>query len=445
MNLSFINYNTNYRDLIVGSRTNIPLLNGRYVPAINFDNAATTPPFVSVMKDILAFAPYYSSIHRGVGYKSRVSSALYDSSREVILNFIGGDLKKDTVIYVKNTTEGINKLAYRLCSSENKCVILSSDMEHHSNDLPWRDKYLVDYISIDKCGRLSLEDLDLKLTKYEGQVKLVTVTGASNVTGFINDVHKIAAIAHNHNAKLLVDGAQLVPHNAFNMKATNSNENIDFLVFSAHKMYAPFGIGVLVGPREVFEDGAPDYKGGGTVKLVTHDYISWEDPPQKEEAGTPNIIGVIALLSSIKTLNLIGIKNIEQREKSLTEYTLKELKRIPNITIYGSADCDENRLSIIPFNIKNIPHEITANILSYEAGISVRNGCFCAQPYIQKLLGVTNEELKMHINNPSLKKPGMVRISYGLYNTYKEIDLLIHMLYKIVENKNYYLNKYNKM
>lgn len=445
MNLSFINYKTNYRDLIVGSHTNIPLLNGHYVPAINFDNAATTPPFLSVMKDILAFAPYYSSIHRGVGYKSQVSSALYDSSREVILDFIGGDLKKDTVIYVKNTTEGINKLAYKLCSSEKKCVILSSDMEHHSNDLPWRDKYIVDYISIDKCGRLSLEDLDLKLTKYEGQVKLVTITGASNVTGFINDVHKIATIAHNHNAKLLVDGAQLIPHISFNMKSSNPNEDIDFLVFSAHKMYAPFGIGVLVGPREVFEKGAPDYKGGGTVKLVTHDYISWEDPPEKEEAGTPNIIGVIALLSSIKTLNLIGMKNIQQRERRLTEYTLKELKQITDITIYGSTECGENRLSIIPFNIKNMPHEITANILSCEAGISVRNGCFCAQPYIQKLLGVTNEELKMHINNPSLKKPGMVRISYGLYNTYNEINLLINMLYKIVRNKDYYLNKYSNI
>jgi cysteine desulfurase/selenocysteine lyase len=445
MNLSFMKYNTNYRNLIVGLDTRIPLLNGKYVPAINFDNAATTPPLISVMQDILAFAPYYSSIHRGVGYKSQVSSALYDNSRKAILNFIGGDLEKDTLIYVKNTTEGINKLSYRLCSSEKKCVVLSSDMEHHSNDLPWRDKYIVDYISIDKCGRLSLTDLNLKLIKYEGLVKLVTITGASNVTGFINDVHKIASIVHNHNAKLLVDGAQLIPHTSFNMKSSNPNENIDFLVFSAHKMYAPFGIGVLVGPREAFQDGSPDYKGGGTVKLVTHDYVSWEDPPEKEEAGTPNIIGVIALLSSIKTLNLIGMKNIENHERKLTEYTLKELKKIPSITIYGSTDCGENRLSIIPFNINDIPHETTAKILSGEAGIAVRNGCFCAQPYIQKLLGVTNEELKTNINNTTLHRPGMVRISYGLYNNYNEIDSLINMLYKIVKNKAYYMNKYNSI
>ena len=147
------------------------------------------------------------------------------------MNFIGGDPEKDTLIYVKNTTEAINKLSYKLCSSGEKCVVLSSDMEHHSNDLPWRDKYIVDYISIDKCGRLSLEDLNLKLTKYKGCVKLVTVTGASNVTGFINDVHKIATIAHDHNAKLLVDGAQLIPHTSFNMKSLMPHENVDFLVF----------------------------------------------------------------------------------------------------------------------------------------------------------------------------------------------------------------------
>lgn len=442
MNLSFMKYENNYRNLIVGSDTRIPLSNGSYVSAINFDNAATTPPFVSVLQDILAFAPYYSSIHRGTGYKSQVTSSFYDDSRNVILNFIGGDLEKDILIYVKNTTEAINKLAYKLCSSEKKCVVLSSDMEHHSNDLPWRDKYIVDYISLDSCGRLSLEDLKRKLKKYEGRVKLVTVTGASNVTGYINDVHKIAAITHSYNAKLLVDGAQLIPHISFNMKSLVPDENIDFLVFSAHKMYAPFGIGVLIGPKKVFEKGAPCFKGGGTVKLVTHDYIIWEDPPEKEEAGTPNIMGVIALLSSIKTLKLIGMENVEKHEKRLTAYTLKELKRVADIIIYGSIDCDEERLSIIPFNIKDIPHETTAKILSSEAGISVRNGCFCAQPYIQKLLGITDAEVKMHINNDHLPRPGMVRISYGLYNTYNEIDLLIKMLYKIIRNKAYYINKY---
>ena len=181
------------------------------------------------------------------------------------------------------------------------------------------------------------------------------------------------------------------------------------------------------------------------MKLVTHENVIWEDPPEKEEAGTPNIMGVIALLASIKTLNLIGMRNIEQHERRLTEYTLKELKQIADITIYGSADCDENRLSIIPFNIKGIPHETTAKILSWEAGISVRNGCFCAQPYIQKLLGITNEELTMHIINPALQKPGMVRISYGLYNTFNEINLFINLLSKIVKNKTYYLNKYNNI
>lgn len=432
-----------YRNLIVGTNTSVPLSNGREVPYINFDNAATTPPLFSVLDAINNFSPWYSSVNRGAGYKSQISSKLFEDSRNIVLNFVKADINSDIVIYVKNTTEGINKLANRLYDKNNKSIILSTDMEHHSNDLPWRGKYDVDYIMIDAEGRLSLEDLEAKLIKYKGQVKLVTVSGASNVTGFLNPIHKIARIVHKYNSKILVDGAQLVPHIPVNMDAIDSPAHIDFLVFSAHKMYAPFGTGVLIGPKDVFIDGEPDYKGGGTIDFVTHESVTWTSPPQKEEAGTQNLMGVIALAAAIKTLNKIGMNNLESYERSLTEYALSKLKNINEIELYGSTEDYKCRVGIIPFNIKGMHHSIVSETLSSEAGIGVRTGCFCAHPYIQKLLKLPKEEIKEISTSPDAPRPGMVRVSFGLYNDMNEIDYFVNTLKTIIKNKEYYIQKYS--
>lgn len=420
----------------------IPLSDGKYVTGINFDNAATTPPFTSVLQAVNNFAPWYSSIHRGIGYKSQYSSDFYDKSREIIADFVKADLDTNTVIYVKNTTEAINKLSNRLYRNSHKNVVLSTEMEHHSNDLPWRNNYEVNYIAVDYNGKLSLKSLEYKLKEYKGRVKLVAVTGASNVTGYINPIHEIAEIAHKYKAKILVDAAQLAPHAEIDMKPDSSPQHIDYLAFSAHKMYAPFGIGVLIGPKEVFLRGEPDYKGGGTVKLVTHDYIRWADVPERDEAGTPNVIGVAALTEAIKTYNSIGMINIEKKEKALTEYTLSRLKSVPGIQLYGDTDGCSDRLGIIPFNIKDINHSMISIILSYEFGITVRNGCFCAQPYIQKLLNIPRKEIKKRIRYDDLPKPGMVRISFGIYNTKEEVDILIDSLIQIYKNSRYYIDKY---
>jgi cysteine desulfurase / selenocysteine lyase len=433
-----------YRNLVVGVNTEVPISSGDFVPYVNFDNAATTPPFVSVLSDINNFAPWYSSIHRGDGYKSQLSSKVFEDSRNTVLNFVKADLNHDTVIYVKNTTEGINKLSFKLCNNEGKCVILSTDMEHHSNDLPWRGKYKVDYIELDKYGRLSLLDLEKKLIAYNGYVKLVTVSGASNVTGIINPIHEVAKLAHKYNSKILVDGAQLVPHVPFDMKPTNSPEHIDYLVFSAHKMYAPFGVGVLIGPIDIFRYGEPDYKGGGTVDSVTHKFVYWSEPPEKEEAGTPNVMGVVALLSSIRTLNTIGMNNIDMYEKSLAKYATDRLMTIKNLKIYGNTGDLKNKVGIIPFNIKGLHHSIVAEALSSEAGIAVRTGCFCAQPYVQKLLNISDEEVAQYSNLPKNERPGMVRLSFGLYNNVNEIDYLVRNLDHIAKNREYILHKYTK-
>ncbi|WP_367179333.1 aminotransferase class V-fold PLP-dependent enzyme, partial [uncultured Clostridium sp.] len=431
-------------DLILGINKKVPLISGKMVTAINFDNAATTPPFKSVMDDIIDFAPWYSSIHRGDGYKSQLTTKMYDNSRDIVRHFVNAD-SSNTVIYVKNSTEAINKLSNLLYDPYKKNVILTTDMEHHSNDLPFRDKFIVEYISIGEDGKLSLDDLEAKLNKYNNHVKLVTITGASNVTGYKSPIYDIAKLVHSFNSKLLIDGAQLVPHAPIIMNSKNPESNIDFLVFSAHKMYAPFGTGVLIGPKSVLDNCEPDLVGGGTVDIVTHDFIKWNDSPQRHEAGSPNVIGSIALASAIKTLSNIGMDNVEYVEKGLTSYAISKLKNIPNVKIYCDTSKCIERVSIIPFNICGMHHSLIAKILSYECGISVRSGCFCAQPYLVKLLDISDEFLIKRLNNPNLYHPGMVRLSFGLYNTYAEIDILAYALEQISLKREYYIMKYENM
>lgn len=435
--------NREIRSLICGLDKPIPLSDGSMVTGINFDNAATTPPLNYVLYELMSFAPWYSSIHRGTGFKSKLSSNFYDNSRKIIAEFVGCDYDLNTVVYVKNTTEAINKLSYRLCGNDNKCIILSTGMEHHSNDLPWRDKYHVEYIETDDCGRLCFDDLEQKLINYKGNVKLVTVTGASNATGYVNPIHEIAELSHRYGAKILVDGAQLVPHVKIDMKPNDSPNHIDFLVFSAHKMYAPFGIGVLIGQKNIFDFGNPDYVGGGTVQLVTPEYTFWDSPPNKEEAGSPNIMGVVALVAAIKMLKYIGMDVIEENEIKLTQYALDQLLKINDVKLYCSFNSDEKRVGIIPFNIKGVPHGITAQILSDEAGIAVRNGCFCAQPYLQKLLNVTQEKISTYLKQNLVPPYGVVRMSFGIYNNEAEVDALIKMVKKIIKYKSLYLRTYS--
>ena len=434
--------NYDLRKLIVGAEQKIPLSDGNYVTAINFDNAATTPVLYPVLKEINDFAPWYSSVHRGGGYKSKVSSDLYEQAREIIQGFVHADQEKDIVIFTKNTTEAINILSHVLSQQKsNQKVILTTTMEHAANDLPWRSKFKVDYVTIDSDGRLSIEDLEDKLIYYRGSVRLVSVAGASNVTGYLNPINKIAALAHKYGAKLMVDGAQLVPHFVVDMKSHDTFEHIDYLAFSAHKMYAPFGVGVLIGPKQDFLEGNPFIQGGGAISLVTHKRVIWDEPAGKDEAGTPNAMGVVALTAAIKTLQLIGMDHINRIEKDLYEETIHRLKSIPDIKIYSDPD-KEDTISVIPFNLEGVPHHLLPSILSGEAGIAVRNGFFCAHPYCESLLGLSDEEMKRYYDGDDALFPGMVRVSFGFYNNKKEVDVFITILRKIAENREYYRNKY---
>ena len=434
-----------YSKYISGYNTVIKSSSGMKLKFINFDNAATTPPFLTCIQAIDRFSPWYSSIHRGTGYKSVLSSKLYEDSRVNIMKFAGADLNSDALIFVKNTTEAINQLSFILKDYIGDGFVILSHMEHHSNLLPWREKYNVDYIKIDENGRLDLNSLEDLLKKYNGKVKLVSVTGASNVTGYINPVSVIASICHRYGAMILIDGAQYIPHNKFSMHPGTSDDYIDYLAFSGHKMYAPFGSGVLIGPKDIFIKYGPDYSGGGTVKIVTDDAVIWDDPPFKNEAGTPNIIGALALSEAVSAINALNMSNIQKYEARLLKYTIGKISKIPDMTIYSKYKSPEENQGIISFNIEDFPHYTTAEILSNEGGFGIRSGCFCAHPYVQKLLNGTYEEIKYYLENPdNANKPGMVRISFGLYNSKAEIDALIILLNQIVNNKKYYLKKYVK-
>ncbi|QUI23552.1 aminotransferase class V-fold PLP-dependent enzyme [Vallitalea pronyensis] len=432
----------NYKHLVEGTDIRIPLSNGRYTNEINFDNAATTPPLKSVMEAINNFAPWYASIHRGTGYKSKLSSEFYENARKTIAKFIMMDMDYSTVIFVKNSTEALNKIAHKLGHENKGGIVLSSYMEHHSNDLPWRKYFRVKYIDLDTNGKLDIQDYEQKLRLYSGQIRLVAVSGASNVTGYKNDIHYLARLAHKYGTKILIDGAQLIPHSPINMQPAYDNEHIDYLVFSGHKIYAPFGTGVLIAPKKTFKHGPPTYVGGGTVKIVTPQYVMWDDVPYKEEAGTPNIMGVVALDAALKTLNRLDMHHLEEMELSLTQHALNKLNKIKDVIIYGNSKNCIDRIGIVTFNIKGLHHSIVANALSKEAGVSVRSGCFCAQPYVQKLLRISHKEMDAHRRNPNLPHPGMVRISFGLYNTMDEVDRCIDFIAKLADNKAYYQKKY---
>lgn len=431
-----------YRSLVAGVETAVPLDSGKFITAVNFDNAATTPPFKSVIKDISDFLPWYSSIHRGKGYKSQLSTDIYEQGRKVIIEFVNGDEDNDIVIYSKNTTDSINMLAYVLSQQKNgKDVILSTWMEHAANDLPWRDKFNIDYVDIDELGRLDMSDLELKLRKYGNRIKLLAVTGVSNVTGYINDIYKIAHLAHQYGTQIFVDGAQLIPHMKLDMKQYGSKEHIDFLAFSAHKMYAPYGAGVLIGPKTIFETGLPYAQGGSAISIVTHNRILWEQPPMKEEAGTPNLLGVVAMISAVKQLQKIGMDNALAHEKKLLSYAHNRIKKIGGITLYNYPD-KQDTIGVIPFNIEGVHHSLMSAILSYEAGIAVRNGFFCAHPYCERLLGYSEKDMELFFENCDTPFPGMVRASFGLYNNYNEIDRFVNCLSVISQNKDYFISKY---
>ncbi|WP_343346802.1 aminotransferase class V-fold PLP-dependent enzyme [Terrisporobacter petrolearius] len=417
------NYNK-YRDLFIGVDNPVQLADGKMAMPIGFDNGATTPSLKSSYRELCKGLITYGAVARGTGQKSEITTQKYEDARQIILDFfnVGSD-SRYTAVFGKTTTECMNLLANVLIKSKDDKII-TTRMEHHANDLPWRYSATVEYIDVDKMGRISLDNIEEQLKGNNGRIKYVTITGASNVTGYINPIHEIAKICHKYNAKIIVDGAQIVAHKEVNMKGQKPGEEIDFLVFSSHKTYSPYGTGVIVGLKEDLSNVTPFLKGGACVKAVTDYDVIWDEPPTLHEAGSPNSLAAMATGRALQELKQIGFDNIYEHEMMLKEFIISEMKKIDRVILYGDNENIDDRLGIIVFNIDGENYKTIGKRFADEMAIALRTGKFCAHPYVNRLMGVKDE---IAYDNAYNNKPtnGMLRASLGLYNTVEEARAFI--------------------
>jgi selenocysteine lyase/cysteine desulfurase len=397
----------------------LPRLLGGEVPYVNFDYAASTPVMAEVWEAVERFVPWYSSVHRGTGLKSRVSTDAYERAREDVARFVGARRPED-VVFVRNTTEAINVLAAALPAGTR---VLSSPVEHHANMLPWRGRHDVRLLPFTRSPAGLLEAAERALRAAPTDV--VAVTGASNVTGEVWPLADLARLAHRHGAQLFVDAAQLAPHRPIDMAAAG----IDMLAFSGHKLYAPFGAGALVGRLAA---GEPLLRGGGAIRLVTLDEVVWADAPERYEAGSPNVIGAVALAAACRRLLATGMETVAEHERRLTTRLVAGLLTVPGLrllTLWPGAD----RVGVATFAVEGHRDTDLAEALSVRHAIGVRHGCFCAHPLMSKLLDVpvaTMERLHGELRaggTPVL--PGAVRASLGVGTTERDVDHLVAALH----------------
>ena len=415
----------NIRNYVVGIDEEMELDNGSKKAVTNFDNAATTPALQPVADEVNEKLQKYGSIGRGYSPKSNYSTELYNDTRDKVLEFVGADPANYTVFYVNNTTDGLNKLATALVEDKSD-VILTTRIEHHSNDLPWRENATVIYAEVDDQGRVMYDEIEKQLQNND--VKYVSVTAASNVTGYVTDVHRVAKLAHKYGAKIIVDGAQIVAHRKFSMLGETEDENIDFFVFSAHKMYSPYGGGAVVGLTEDLLYKMPHFYGGGTIQIVGDDWVEYAEVPKSYEAGSPNYPGVVGLGKAIDILEEIGFDNIEAHEKVLNQKLVDGLLKMDNIIVYGDYEDLSDRVGVITFNFSDANSSLVAEELSQHYGIATRRGAFCANPYVWRLYGLTDEQVHNFAECSDVNTPGMIRVSFGIYNTEEEVDYLLKVL-----------------
>ena len=421
----------NIRDYVVGVDEPVELMDGSTKPLINFDNAATTPALKPVMDAVDKELEMYGSIGRGFSQKSNHSTDLYMETRETVMNFLGADTDTYTCFYVNSTTDGLNKLASALIESEDD-LVLCTRIEHHANDLSWRERCHVIYAEVDEQGRVIYDDIERLLTENEGKVKYVCITAASNVTGYVTDVHRVAKMAHAHGAMIVVDGAQIVAHRQFKMMGETPEENIDFFVFSAHKMYSPYGGGAVVGPWEILNQHMPEFYGGGIVKIVRDANVKYKSAPDVYEAGSPNYPGIVGMAKAMEILQEVGFDAISAHEQVLNRKLIDGLKKMDGIVLYGDSENIDDRVGVVTFNFDDINSFVLASKLSDIGGVATRRGLFCAHPYVWRLMGISDEQASTYENCIDMNTPGMIRVSFGIYNTEEEVDQFLEILNNIV-------------
>jgi cysteine desulfurase/selenocysteine lyase len=389
-------------------REDFPIL-GREVsdgqPLVYLDNAATTQTPNSVID---VFSDYYrgynANVHRGIHQLSQEASIAYEEAHDRLAEFVGADGREE-MIFTKNTTESINLVAYAwgLNELEEGDAVVLSEMEHHSSLVTWQQiaekvGAEVRYIQIDDEGRL---DMDHAAELVDDDVEMVSVVHASNVLGTVNPIRELADMAHDHDAYILADGAQAVPNRPVDVK----DLDVDFYVFSDHKMAGPTGIGGLYGKREILEEMDPFLYGGEMIKKVSFDETVWNDLPWKYEAGTPLIAEGIALAEAADYLDDVGMERIQAHEEAVTEYAYERLNEFDDVEIYGPPADD--RGAVLAFNVEGIHAHDLSSILN-DHGVAIRAGDHCTQP-LHDVLGVA----------------ASVRASFYLYNTKEEVDELV--------------------
>ena len=402
---------------LVGDGLSVPCLDGEQRPYLNLDTAASTNALPAVAERVREFLPWYSSAHRGAGYKSQQATAAYEQARDAALRFAGREPDGDDVAVIcRNTTDAINHLAYRL-RLQPEDVVLTTVVEHHANLLPWARVCRQRFVECGPDGTFGLQAVGDAL-RARPRPRLLAVTAASNVSGWLPPVSDIIATAHEHGVPVLVDAAQLAAHRLLPQSA-------DYLAWSGHKMYAPFGAGILIGPRATFAEGDPFLVGGGAVNLVDLDEVVWTDPPEREEAGSPNVIGAVALHAAIDELHLIGWPAIAAHDDELARQLRGGLARIDNVRLLG-PEPHVGTLPLAAFTIDGVPHALVAARLSAEHAIGVRHGCFCAHPYLMRLLRLTPAEITAQRRavraGDRRRLPGAVRASAGINTTADDID-----------------------
>lgn len=374
-------------------------------PLVYFDNAATTQKPLCVLDAMREeYLNVNANVHRGVHWLSQQATELHEAARETVRRFINARSTNE-IVFTRGTTEGLNLIASSFSDEfmgEGDEVIIST-MEHHSNIVPWqlqahRKGIVLKVIPLTESGEL---DMETYARLFTDKTRIVSVTHVSNVLGTVNPVRELVRIAHEHNVPIVIDGAQSAPHFMVDMQAIDC----DFFVFSGHKTYGPTGIGVLYG-KESWLDKLPPYQGGGEmIEHVSFSHSTFERPPLKFEAGTPDYVATHGLATALDYLSAIGMDNVEAHEQMLTNYALERLAQIEGMKIYGPSGHSHD--AVVSFQVGDIHHMDLGTLLD-RLGIAIRTGHHCAQPLMDSL-GIL----------------GTARASFALYNTKEEIDILV--------------------
>ena len=404
----------------VGEDLLVPLVGGEAARYVNLDHAASTPALETVWVQVEHFLPWYSSVHRGTGLKSKVATAAYEGSRQALRQFLGAR-PEDAVVFTRNTTDAINMLARCLPQGT---MVIGTRAEHHANLLPWRQLRSVE-LPVPRSPAELLDRLEtaLKGRRADGEV-LVVVTGASNVTGEVWPLLAISALAHRHGARVFVDAAQLAPHRPVEMAALG----LDWVAVSGHKLYAPFGCGALVGRRDWLEGAGPYLLGGGAVEAVSEDDVSWAALPGRHEGGSPNVIGAIALASACRYFSGLDRERAIAHDRLQSSVLQGALEGAHGVEVYRTWGAEVDRVPVRAFGVPGYRPAEVAAMLSAEHGIGVRSGSFCAHPLLAHLA-------KSHRGVPSGcggTIAGAVRASVGVTSGADEIERLACALERLV-------------